>query len=112
MAATAAYGVIGGTRWDEREDSPSTSPTTLRISSPRQALRFIARIAINRSPQAQRPNWFTLGFEQCAAAYRLEIGVPAEQMELHRRYLARVLHDPKVAISLFENVQYLAHHTC
>ena len=49
-----------------------------------------------------------LGFEQCAAAYHGEIGVPAKEIELHRHYLDRVLHDPKVAISLFENVQYVA----
>lgn len=53
-----------------------------------------------------------LGFEQCAAAYHGEVGVPAEQIEIHRRYLDRVLHDPKVTISLFENVQYVAHRSC
>jgi hypothetical protein len=54
----------------------------------------------------------TLGFEQCATAYHGEIGVPAEQIAIHRRYLDRVLHDPEVTISLFENVQYVAHRSC
>jgi hypothetical protein len=53
----------------------------------------------------------TLGFEQCVTAYHGEIGVPAEHIAIHRRYLDRVLHDPEVTISLFENVQYVAHRS-
>jgi ubiquinone/menaquinone biosynthesis C-methylase UbiE len=49
-----------------------------------------------------------LGFEQCAPAYISEIGVPAEQIETHRRYLERVLDDEDVTVKLFENTQYLA----
>ncbi|GAB1814355.1 hypothetical protein MUNTM_33940 [Mycobacterium sp. MUNTM1] len=48
-----------------------------------------------------------LGFEQCISAYRDEIGVAVEQIEAHHRYLDRVLRDPGVTISLFENVQYI-----
>ena len=53
-----------------------------------------------------------LGYEQCVSAYRSEIGVSAEQIERHRRYLDRVIHDPTVMIALFENVQYIARRTC
>jgi len=49
-----------------------------------------------------------LGFEQCVPAYLREIGVPAEQIEIHRRYLERVLDDDDVTVALFENTQYLA----
>jgi SAM-dependent methyltransferase len=49
-----------------------------------------------------------LGFEQCTNAYLREIGAPAHQIEAHRRYLQRVLHDPTVTIALFENTQYIA----
>ena len=50
----------------------------------------------------------TLGFEQCVPAYLHEIGVPTEQIEVHRRYLDRVLDDQDVTVALFENTQYLA----
>jgi SAM-dependent methyltransferase len=50
----------------------------------------------------------TLGFEQCTNAYLREIGAPPDQIETHRRYLDRALHDPAVTIALFENTQYLA----
>jgi ubiquinone/menaquinone biosynthesis C-methylase UbiE len=49
-----------------------------------------------------------LGFEQCVPAYLGEIGVPAEQIETHRRYLDRILYDDNVTIALFENTQYIA----
>jgi ubiquinone/menaquinone biosynthesis C-methylase UbiE len=49
-----------------------------------------------------------LGFEQCVPAYLREIGVPAEQIEIHRQYPDRVLHHPNVTIALFENAQYIA----
>jgi SAM-dependent methyltransferase len=49
-----------------------------------------------------------LGFKQCAPAYLNEIGVLAEQIDTHRRYLSRVLADPRVTIALFENTQYFA----
>jgi SAM-dependent methyltransferase len=53
-----------------------------------------------------------LGFEQCTDAYLHEIGAPPEQIDAHRRYIDRVLHDPDVSIALFENTQYIArrHH--
>jgi SAM-dependent methyltransferase len=49
-----------------------------------------------------------LGFEQCTDAYLHEIGAPPEQIDAHRRYIYRVLHDPDVSIALFENTQYMA----
>jgi hypothetical protein len=49
-----------------------------------------------------------LGFEQCAPAYLTEIGALAEQIDTHRRYLSRVLDDPRVTIALFDNTQYIA----
>jgi hypothetical protein len=49
-----------------------------------------------------------LGFEQCANAYLSEVGAPPIQLDAHRRYLDRVLHDPTVTIGLFENTQYIA----
>jgi SAM-dependent methyltransferase len=49
-----------------------------------------------------------LGFEQCAGAYQHEVGAPPNQIEAHRRYLDRVIHDPSVTIALFENTQYIA----
>lgn len=50
-----------------------------------------------------------LGFEQCVGAYLHEVGAPPEQIDAHRRYLSRVLHDRDVTIALFENTQYVAH---
>jgi SAM-dependent methyltransferase len=50
-----------------------------------------------------------LGFAQCADAYRREVGAPPEQIDAHRRYLDRVLHNPDVTVALFENTQYIAH---
>ncbi len=49
-----------------------------------------------------------LGFEQCRDAYLHEVGAPPDQIEVHRRYIDRVLHDPDVTIALFENIQYIA----
>jgi SAM-dependent methyltransferase len=49
-----------------------------------------------------------LGFEQCADAYLSEIEAPREQLEVHRRYLERVLDDDSVTVALFENTQYVA----
>lgn len=49
-----------------------------------------------------------LGFEQCADAYLHEVGAPPEQIDAHRRYIDRVLHDPDVTIALFDNTQYVA----
>jgi SAM-dependent methyltransferase len=49
-----------------------------------------------------------LGFEQCTDAYLHEVGAPPEQIDAHRRYIDRVLHDPDVTIALFENTQYVA----
>jgi SAM-dependent methyltransferase len=49
-----------------------------------------------------------LGFAQCANAYRREIGALPEQIETHRRYLDRVVHDPSVTVALFRNTQYIA----
>lgn len=50
-----------------------------------------------------------LGFAQCADAYLHEIDAPPEQIDAHRRYLDRVLHNPDVTVALFENTQYVAH---
>lgn len=49
-----------------------------------------------------------LGFEQCTDAYLHEVGAPPEQIDAHRQYIDRVLHDPDVTIALFENTQYIA----
>jgi ubiquinone/menaquinone biosynthesis C-methylase UbiE len=49
-----------------------------------------------------------LGFEQCAPAYLREVGAAPAQIETHRRYINRVLHDPTVTVALFENIQYIA----
>lgn len=49
-----------------------------------------------------------LGFDQCAAAYQNEIGVPAEQIEAHYSFLRRAVDDPTVMVALFNNVQYIA----
>jgi SAM-dependent methyltransferase len=49
-----------------------------------------------------------LGFDQCANAYQHEVGAPPDQIQAHRRYLERVIHDPSVTIALFENTQYIA----
>jgi hypothetical protein len=37
---------------------------------------------------AQARAWSSLGFEQCVPAYLREIGVPAEEIEIHRAGLA------------------------
>ena len=49
-----------------------------------------------------------LGFDQCAAAYRNEIGVPAERIDAHYAFLHRTVNDPAVAVALFSNTQYIA----
>ena len=49
-----------------------------------------------------------LGFDQCIDAYLHEVGAPPEQIDAHRRYIDRVLHDHDVSIALFENTQYMA----
>jgi ubiquinone/menaquinone biosynthesis C-methylase UbiE len=49
-----------------------------------------------------------LGFAQCAPAYLRDVGAAPAQIETHRRYLDRVLHDPTVTVALFENIQYIA----
>lgn len=49
-----------------------------------------------------------LGFDQCAQAYRHEIGAPADEIEAHYAYLRRVVHDPTVMIALFSNTHYIA----
>lgn len=50
-----------------------------------------------------------LGFAQCTEAYLHEVAAPPAQIDAHRRYIERVLHDPDVTIALFENTQYIAH---
>jgi hypothetical protein len=49
-----------------------------------------------------------LGFEQCASAYIREIGAPPDEIDAHRNYLDRVVHDDCVTVALFENTQYIA----
>ena len=49
-----------------------------------------------------------IGFDQCAPAYRNEIGVPADEIEAHYAFLRRVVNDPTVMVALFRNTQYLA----
>lgn len=49
-----------------------------------------------------------LGFEQCVDPYLHEIGAPPEQIDAHRRYLDRVLHDPDVTVALYQSTQYVA----
>jgi hypothetical protein len=49
-----------------------------------------------------------LGFDQCAPAYRNEIGAPADEIEAHYGFLRRVVNDPTVKIALFSNTQYTA----
>jgi ubiquinone/menaquinone biosynthesis C-methylase UbiE len=49
-----------------------------------------------------------IGFDQCAPAYRNEIGAPADEIEAHYAFLRRVVDDPTVMIALFSNAQYIA----
>jgi ubiquinone/menaquinone biosynthesis C-methylase UbiE len=49
-----------------------------------------------------------LGFDQCAPAYRNEIGVPADQIDAHYAFLRRAVNDATVMIALFSNTQYIA----
>ncbi|HEY6857889.1 MAG TPA: class I SAM-dependent methyltransferase [Mycobacterium sp.] len=49
-----------------------------------------------------------LGFDQCAAAYRNELGVPADQIDAHYAFLYRTMNDPAVRVALFSNTQYVA----
>jgi hypothetical protein len=60
------------------------------------------------APTSQAKLVHALGFEQCTDAYLHEVGAPPEQIDAHRRYIDRVLHDPDVRIALFENTQYVA----
>jgi hypothetical protein len=53
----------------------------------------------------------TLGFEQRARAYEAEVGSPPTQLDVHRRDLKRVRHDPAVTIARLNNTQYIAHRT-
>ena len=61
---------------------------------------------VSTSREAKRVH--ALGFEQCAPAYLDELGVPADQVEAHRAFLYRAVDDPRIAVALFENTQYIA----
>jgi ubiquinone/menaquinone biosynthesis C-methylase UbiE len=61
---------------------------------------------VSASPEAKLVH--ALGFDQCAPAYRNEIGAPTDEIEVHHAFLRRVVNDPTVKIALFSNTQYIA----